>query len=91
MTTYIKDLERRASSAESSAKAVRAYKDKVASLTSERAKLLVAPPKTLRPFCITFTSSSKPWTSAMPTLVLLFYGYSSLYLFSFPVFFYDPC
>ena len=53
--------------------------------------LLVAPPQTLRPFRITFASSSKPWTSIMPTLVLLFYGYSSFYLFSFPVFFYDPC
>ena len=27
----------------------------------------------------------------MPTLVLLFYGYSSFYLFSFPVFFYESC
>ena len=53
-------------------------------------RLLVAPPQTLRPFCITFASSSKPWTSVMPTLVLLFYGFSSFYLFSFPVFFYDP-
>ena len=39
MTTYIKDLARRASSAESSAKAVKAYKAKVTSLTSERAEL----------------------------------------------------
>ena len=37
--TYIKDLERRASSAESSAKEARAYKVKVASLTSEWAEL----------------------------------------------------
>ena len=37
--TYIKDLTRRASSVESSAKAARAYKTKVASLTSERAEL----------------------------------------------------
>ena len=39
MATYIKDLTRRASSTESSAKAVKAYKAKVASLTSERAEL----------------------------------------------------
>ena len=39
MATYIKDLARRASSAESSAKAAIAYKVKVTSLTSERAKL----------------------------------------------------
>ena len=39
MTTYIKDLARRASSAESSAKAARAYKAKVTSLTSKRAEL----------------------------------------------------
>ena len=39
MTTYIKDLARRASSAESSAKAAKAYKAKIASLTSERAEL----------------------------------------------------
>ena len=39
MATYTKCLERRASSAESSAKAVKAYKAKVASLTSERAEL----------------------------------------------------
>ena len=39
MTTYIKDLARRASSAESSAKAVKAYKAKVTSLTSERDEL----------------------------------------------------
>ena len=37
-------------------------------------RLLVAPPQTLRPFCITFASSSKPWIFVMPTLVLLFYG-----------------
>ena len=35
----MKDLARRASSAESSAKAMKAYKAKVASLTSERAEL----------------------------------------------------
>ena len=52
-------------------------------------RLLIAPPQTLRPFCVTFTSSSKPETSVMPTLVLLFYGYLFFYLFSFPVFFYD--
>ena len=39
MATYIKDLARRASSDESSAKAARAYKAKVSSLTSERAEL----------------------------------------------------
>ena len=39
MATYTKSLERRASSAESSAKAAKAYKAKVASLTSERAEL----------------------------------------------------
>ena len=39
MATYIKDLARRASSIESSAKAARAYKSKVASLTPERAEL----------------------------------------------------
>ena len=39
MATYIKDLTRRASSAESSAKAARAYKAKVASLTFERVEL----------------------------------------------------
>ena len=39
MATYIKYLERRANLAESSAKAVRAYKAKVASLTFERAEL----------------------------------------------------
>ena len=38
-TTYIKDLARRASSAESSAKAARAYKAKVASFTSKRTEL----------------------------------------------------
>ena len=48
-------------------------------------------PSKLRPFCIIFAKSFKPWTSVMPTLVLLFYGYLSFYLFSFPVFFYDPC
>ena len=30
-------------------------------------RLLVAPPQTLRPFCIIFTLSSKPWTSVMTT------------------------
>ena len=39
MATYTKSLARRASSAESSAKAAKAYKDKVTSLTSEKAKL----------------------------------------------------
>ena len=39
MATYIKDLTRRASSAKSSAKAARAYKAKVASLTFERVEL----------------------------------------------------
>ena len=39
MTTYIKDLARRASSAKSSAKEAKAYKAKVASLISEKAEL----------------------------------------------------
>ena len=39
MATYIKDLARRASSAESSAKAARTYKAKVTSLTFKRAEL----------------------------------------------------
>ena len=39
MATYTKSLARRASSAESSAKTAKAYKAKVASLTSERAEL----------------------------------------------------
>ena len=39
MATYIKDLARRTSSTEGSAKAARAYKAKVASLTSERVEL----------------------------------------------------
>ena len=39
MATYTKSLERRASLAESSAKATKAYKAKVASLISERAEL----------------------------------------------------
>ena len=39
MATYTKSLARRASSTESSAKAAKAYKAKVASLTSEKAKL----------------------------------------------------
>ena len=39
MATYIKDLARRANSIESSAKAAKAYKAKVASLTSEKAEL----------------------------------------------------
>ena len=39
MATYTKSLARRASSTESYAKVVKAYKDKVASLTSEKAKL----------------------------------------------------
>ena len=39
MTTYIKDLARRANSVESSVKAVEAYKAKVASLISEKAEL----------------------------------------------------
>ena len=39
MATFIKDLERRASSAESSAKEARAYKAKVASLTFDRVEL----------------------------------------------------
>ena len=39
MATYIKSLARRASSVESSTKAAKAYKAKVASLTSERAEL----------------------------------------------------
>ena len=37
--TYIKDLVRRVSSAKSSAKAAKAYKVKIASLTSVRAEL----------------------------------------------------
>ena len=39
MATYIKSLERRASLIESSAKAAKAYKAKVASLSSEKAEL----------------------------------------------------
>ena len=39
MATYIKDLARRASLAESSSKAARAYNAKVASLTFKRAEL----------------------------------------------------
>ena len=39
MATYTKSLARRANSAESSAKAAKAYKDKVASLTSKKVKL----------------------------------------------------
>ena len=39
MATYTKSLARRASSGESFAKAAKAYKAKVASLTSEKAKL----------------------------------------------------
>ena len=39
MATYIKSLARRASLTESSAKAAKAYKAKVASLTSEKADL----------------------------------------------------
>ena len=39
MTTYIKDLARRSSSAESFAKAAKTYKAKVASLISEKAEL----------------------------------------------------
>ena len=39
MATYIKDLERRASSAKSSTKAATAYKAKVDSLTFKRAEL----------------------------------------------------
>ena len=39
MANYIKDLARRASSAESSAKAARAYKARVASLIFEKAEL----------------------------------------------------
>ena len=39
MATYTKSLARRASSAECSAKAMKAYKAKVASLTTERAEL----------------------------------------------------
>ena len=37
------------------------------------------------------TSISKPQTSVMLTLVLLFYGYLSFYFLGFPVFFYDLC
>ena len=54
-------------------------------------RLLVAPPRTFRPICIISALSSKPWTSVMPTLALLFYGYPSFFLLGFPVFFYDPC
>ena len=39
MATYIKDLARRASSAESSTKVVKDYKAKVSSLTSKKAEL----------------------------------------------------
>ena len=39
MATYMKSLARRASFAEGSAKAVKAYKDKVASLTFEKVDL----------------------------------------------------
>ena len=39
MATYMKSLARRASFAEGFAKALKAYKDKVASLTSEKADL----------------------------------------------------
>ena len=39
MATYIKGLDRRASSVKSSSKATKAYKAKVSSLTSEKAEL----------------------------------------------------
>ena len=48
-------------------------------------------PSKFRPLCIIFASSSKPWTSIMPTLVVLFYGYPFFYLLGFPVFFYNLC